>query len=689
MAAASDARAAARPPLDVAAILKESAIAAFVGLLLFISLVGIRIVEVQAGQDIETRVLDVFVAVALVFVGRLGMALIRVGYPLPVLIGGGLVAAAGVLVPLPSNVLQIICILGSVVLAFNAARSMMVPATVLISVASGAVLLGLMLNLLSVHSGVLELLMLWYGGLAVAIGLCTHPRVADRGARIAEIPVRVLAALAIGAAMLAVVLYALTAFDRSVPVTTTSGNTVFVTPLAQGAEPPPAGVVFVETEPGTTVAVPIVVPNQYDGETARVAGLDGESHIVAVLSGGGVGADMIGLFVLFYLYVIVAVVAANRFRDMLQPDPGGAKAMDRVSARVQESARFVGPMLVLGAVALPFLVPDRSTIDLATLVLTYIMLGWGLNIIVGLAGLLDLGYVAFYAVGAYSYALLAVHFDFSFWICLPLAGLFAATAGLILGFPVLRLRGDYFAIVTLGFGEIIRIILLNWWDVTRGPDGIGQIPRPSFFGLAEFTRRPDEDGLPAFHEMFGLEFDSLHRVIFLYYLILILALMVNWTSVRVRKLPIGRAWEALREDDIACQSLGMNRRNVKLAAFTFSAMFGGVAGSFFATRQGFISPESFTFIESAIILAIVVLGGMGSQMGVVLAAVLLIGMPEVFRELEQYRMLAFGAAMVSIMVWRPRGLLAHRAPSIRYHDEKRLKRVGRRRRQAAEGAVAE
>ena len=688
MAAVSDVQPAARPPLDVPAVLKECAIAAFVGFLLFISLVGIRITEVEGGQSIETRFIDVGAAVALVFIGRLGMALVRAGHPLPVLIGGGIVAAAGTLVPLPSNMLQIICIIGAVVLAFNAARSMRVPSTVLISVAGGAVLLGLMLNLLSVHSDVLELLMLWYGGLAVAIGLSTHPHIADRSRRIADIPVRVIAALAIGAAVLAAVLYALATFDRSVAVTTTGGSTVFVTPLADGEAPPAAGVVFIEAETGATIPVPIVVPGEHDGDTARVAGLDGESHIVAVLSGGGIDADMIGLFVLFYLYVIVAVVAANRFRDMLQPDPGGATTMDRVSARVQESARLVGPILVLGAVALPFLFPDRSTIDLATLVLTYIMLGWGLNIIVGLAGLLDLGYVAFYAVGAYSYALLAVHFDFSFWICLPLAGLFAATAGLILGFPVLRLRGDYFAIVTLGFGEIIRLILLNWWDVTRGPDGIGQIPRPTFFGLAEFTRRPDEDGLPAFHQMFGLEFDGLHRVIFLYYLILILALMVNWTSVRVRKLPIGRAWEALREDDIACQSLGINRRNVKLAAFTFSAMFGGVAGSFFATRQGFISPESFTFIESAIILAIVVLGGMGSQMGVVLAAVLLIGMPEVFRELEQYRMLAFGAAMVSIMVWRPRGLLAHRAPSVRYHDEKRLKRVAKRR-QATRGAVAE
>jgi branched-chain amino acid transport system permease protein len=688
MTSIPEAPAEVRRSLDVAAILKESLIAGFVAFLLFISLVGIRIVEVQGGQDIETRFLDVGVAVALVFFGRMGMALIRAGFPLPVLMGGGLVAAIGTLAPLPSNVLQIICILGAIVLAFSAARSMLVPMTVLISVAAGAVILGLMLNLLSVHSGVLELVMLWYGGLALAIGLTTHPKVFDGGPRIANVPVRVIAALVAGAVVLVLVLYTLAALDRSEAVVAANGDVVYVEPAGEAAPGGAAETTAVETVEGGTLTVPVVVPREFDGPTARIQGLDGESHVVPILQGRGVHADMIGLFVLFYVYVIVAVIAANRFRHLWQPDPGGPKAMDKVSERVQESSRIIGPILVAGAVALPFLFPDRSTIDLATLVLTYIMLGWGLNIIVGLAGLLDLGYVAFYAVGAYSYALLAVHFDFSFWICLPLAGLFAATAGLVLGFPVLRLRGDYFAIVTLGFGEIIRIILLNWWDVTRGPDGIGQIPRPSFFGFAEFTRRPDEGGLPAFHELFGIEFDSMHRIIFLYYLILILALIVNWTSVRVRKLPIGRAWEALREDDIACQSLGINRRNVKLAAFTFSAMFGGVAGSFFATRQGFISPESFTFIESAIILAIVVLGGMGSQMGVVLAAVLLIGLPEVFRDLEQYRMLAFGAAMVSIMVWRPRGLLAHRLPSIRYHDDRRLKRIARRK-QAAQEAAAE
>ncbi len=341
-------------------------------------------------------------------------------------------------------------------------------------------------------------------------------------------------------------------------------------------------------------------------------------------------------------------------------------AMDRLSAQVQRAAKFLGPLMLGVAIVLPFLpVADRRLLDVAILVVTYIMLGWGLNIVVGLAGLLDLGYVAFYAVGAYSYALLAMHFDLGFWICLPFAGVMAAFAGILLGFPVLRLRGDYLAIVTLGFGEMVRVILLNWYEFTRGPDGISGIPRPTFFGLP-FTRRPPE-GTQSFHEFFGLTFSPLDRIIFLYYLILVLALITNFFTLRIRKLPVGRAWEALREDEIACRSIGINPRNTKLTAFSIGAMFGGFGGSFFATRQGFISPESFTFIESAIILAIVVLGGFGSQIGVVLAAILLIGLPEFFRELQQYRMLAFGAAMVTIMVWRPSGLLAHREPTIRLY----------------------
>ncbi len=300
------------------------------------------------------------------------------------------------------------------------------------------------------------------------------------------------------------------------------------------------------------------------------------------------------------------------------------------------------------------------------------MLGWGLNIVVGLAGLLDLGYVAFYAVGAYSYALLAYYLRLSFWICLPLAGILAAFWGIILGFPVLRLRGDYLAIVTLAFGEIIRIVLINWREVTGGSNGISGIPRPTLLRHAVQRRRTT-----ASPTRFGLEFSPIYRTIFLYYLILALALLTAFVTIRLRRLPVGRAWEALREDEIACRSLGINTTNTKLTAFAIGAMFGGFAGSFFAARQGFISPESFVFMESAIILAIVVLGGMGSLYGVVIAAVAVVGGFEILRDLDflkqifgegfdptQYRMLIFGLAMVLIMVWKPRGLVSTREPTV-------------------------
>ncbi|MEM1365538.1 MAG: high-affinity branched-chain amino acid ABC transporter permease LivM [Pseudomonadota bacterium] len=375
----------------------------------------------------------------------------------------------------------------------------------------------------------------------------------------------------------------------------------------------------------------------------------------------------------FSVLQIAAIVAAGRFvfsfffwsRDRKATGilDAGLNALSKAGSGGAGKV-FSIAMLIL-AFTLPFLLQiiapssARYWVDIATVVLIYVMLGWGLNIVVGLAGLLDLGYVAFYAVGAYSYALLATTFGLSFWICLPLAGILAAFWGIILGFPVLRLRGDYLAIVTLAFGEIIRVVLLNWYEFTGGPDGINRIPRPSFFGLAEFKR-----GDEGFAAMFGLDFSSIHRVIFLYFLILALALLTNWFTLRMRKLPLGRAWEALREDEIACRSLGINTTNTKLSAFAIGAMFGGFAGSFFASRQGFISPESFTFIESAIILAIVVLGGLGSQVGIVIAAIVLIGGTEVFRNLEEYRMLIFGLGMVLIMVWKPRGLVSTRNPSV-------------------------
>ncbi|QRG05685.1 high-affinity branched-chain amino acid ABC transporter permease LivM [Xanthobacter dioxanivorans] len=387
--------------------------------------------------------------------------------------------------------------------------------------------------------------------------------------------------------------------------------------------------------------------------------------------------------------------------------PGRTAKVSAAPSPLARLAQKAGPALKPAffsfALAYPFLSillagglsESRYWVDLGIYILTYVMLGWGLNIVVGLAGLLDLGYVAFYAVGAYTFALLSTSVpvgDFvnghlgegfwtawSFWICLPLSGLLAAFWGVILGFPVLRLRGDYLAIVTLAFGEIIRLVLINWVSLTNGGAGISSIPPISFFGMP-FTS--SETGFAA---TFGLDFDSMHRIIFLYFVILGLAALTALVTIRLRKMPVGRAWEALREDEIACRSLGINTTLTKLTAFATGAMFGGFAGAFFAVRVRFVSPESFTFMESAVILAIVVLGGMGSQMGVAAAAILLIGGMEMLRNLSflkadflfgpdfdpsLYRMLIFGFAMVAVMVWRPRGLVSSRMPTIFLKERK-------------------
>src|ERR1700710_230906 len=351
-----------------------------------------------------------------------------------------------------------------------------------------------------------------------------------------------------------------------------------------------------------------------------------------------------------------------------------------VKSGLAVARRGIAPVLLIFTFLVPVIFYDqRYILDLGILVLTYVMLGWGLNVVVGLAGLLDLGYVAFYAVGAYSYALLATNFGLSFWVCLPLAGILAAFWGVLLGFPVLRLRGDYLAVVTLAFGEIIRLVLINWVSFTNGYAGISGIPRPTLFGI---PFNANDDGFAA---TFGLEFSPVHRTLFLYYVILALAMLTAYVTIRLRQLPVGRAWEALREDKIACRSLGINTTNTKLTAFATGAMFAGFAGSFFAARQGFISPDSFTFLESASIVAIVVLGGMGSQVGVAIAAIVMVGGTEIMRELDflkrifgetfdptQYRMLLFGFAMVLIMVIRPRGLISSRTASIFLKERKNI-----------------
>ncbi len=366
-------------------------------------------------------------------------------------------------------------------------------------------------------------------------------------------------------------------------------------------------------------------------------------------------------------YLLDRLGARQRRRRMAEPAES-EKSAESASASGegpvgQAALRRLGWLGFGLTLLLPMLFSDnRYVVDTATTVLIYVMLGWGLNVVVGLAGLLDLGHVAFYAVGAYAYALLSTQFGWGFWGALPVAAAIAAVFGVLIGWPCLRLRGDYLAIVTLGFGEIIRLVLVNWSEFSGGPNGITSIPRPSFFGLP-FKPPGDE---PSFADFFGLDFSPTHRIVFLYYVILILCLFTNLLVTRLRRLPVGRAWEAVREDEIACRALGIHVANVKLSAFVFGAMLGGIAGVFFAARQGFISPESFTFNESAIILAIVVLGGMGSQLGVVLASLVLVLLPELGRDFAEYRMLLFGAAMILIMVWRPGGILSKRQPTLRH-----------------------
>ncbi|MBF0200509.1 MAG: branched-chain amino acid ABC transporter permease [Desulfamplus sp.] len=268
--------------------------------------------------------------------------------------------------------------------------------------------------------------------------------------------------------------------------------------------------------------------------------------------------------------------------------------------------------------------------------LIYVMLGLGLNIVIGLAGLLDLGYVAFFAVGAYSYALLNLHYGITFWIALPLGGLLGAVAGIILGYPVLRLRGDYLAIVTLGFGEIIRLVMENWNEFSFGPSGIANIPKPGFFGM----------------EL------SLHATtIYIFYTIVALVIFTIFVINRLENSRIGRAWIALKDDEIACQAMGIDKARTKLRAFALGATWAGMGGVVFAAKTTFINPASFTIWESVIILCTVVLGGMGSIPGVICGAMLLILLPEYLRDFGEFRMITFGSVLVLMMVFRPGGMI--------------------------------
>jgi branched-chain amino acid transport system permease protein len=342
--------------------------------------------------------------------------------------------------------------------------------------------------------------------------------------------------------------------------------------------------------------------------------------------------------------------------------------VNRPVKSARKSAAWAGYLLIAASlIALPFVIDatlGRAWVRIVDVALLFTMLALGLNIVVGYAGLLDLGYVAFFAVGAYCYALLAspqhdIHA--SFLLLLPLGALVAAVFGVLLGAPTLKLRGDYLAIVTLGFGEIIRIFLNNLnrpYNITNGPQGITLVDPLQIHGVA----------LSKTYTLGGITFAPVHSY---YFVFLLCALFTMLVSVRLEDSRIGRAWIAIREDETAARAMGINTRNIKLLAFAMGATFGGIAGGLFSAFQGFVSPESFTLLDSIMILCMVVLGGMGNVAGVVLGAVLLTALPEalryaaplqeqwfgrVFIDPSDLRMLLFGLALVIMMLFRPAGL---------------------------------
>lgn len=345
----------------------------------------------------------------------------------------------------------------------------------------------------------------------------------------------------------------------------------------------------------------------------------------------------IGTFIVSYLMKLIA----DRKVRLEASSEGNGQDVEETSSFIhrilEDPKKKISLIIVLSVVAVAFpLLFSTYQVNVMTTALMYVILGLGLNIVVGMAGLLDLGFVAFYAVGAYSYALLNFHFGIGFWAALPIGGGLAALFGILLGFPVLRLRGDYLAIVTLGFGEIIRLVLENWGSFSQGPSGISNIPRPSFFGL---------------------ELNLNQAIDYIYYLAVLFVIITIFIVNRLQNSRLGRAWMALREDEIACQAMGIDKRKTKLVAFSLGAFWAGIVGVMFSAKTTFVNPASFTFLESAIILAIVVLGGMGSIVGVILGALILILMPEYLRALSEYRMLVFGGVMVVMMIFRPQGLI--------------------------------
>jgi branched-chain amino acid transport system permease protein len=345
-----------------------------------------------------------------------------------------------------------------------------------------------------------------------------------------------------------------------------------------------------------------------------------------------------GSFVCILIYV---VKAGESLKFIVDP-------VSRLTGNIKAASTALPIWVWLAAVFVFALVypqfAGRYGTDVAINVLLYICLGLGLNVVVGLAGMLDLGYIAFYGVGAYTYAILNSFYGLGFWICLPFSAFFACVAGCIVGYPTLRMRGDYLAIVTLGFGEIIRIILNNWMELTNGPNGILGVKPIGIFW-------------PVFENGFTFEHLWMKKLQLFYYFALGLAILAAIGVHRLNFSRVGRAWESIREDETAAELMGVNTFIYKLLAYAMGAVFAGLAGAFFAARMRFVSPESFTFLESAMVLCMVVLGGMGSIPGIILGVIALIALPEVFREFESYRMMIFGATMIIMMLFRPEGLI--------------------------------
>ncbi len=353
-----------------------------------------------------------------------------------------------------------------------------------------------------------------------------------------------------------------------------------------------------------------------------------------------------GSFILSFIWRYLAAKEITKKKLFLKD---GLDGRPLIQALLGERRIFLPALGIVAVSALlfPFVFSTYQT-NIMTTALMYVVLGLGLNIVVGQAGLLNLGYVAFYAAGAYTYALLNYHFGVGFWLALPLGALSATTLGILLALPVLRLRGDYLAIVTLGFGEITRIILENWNEFSFGPSGISGIPRPG---------------------LFGMEMDIHEATIYLYFLMIILCLITIFVVNRLQNSRIGRALIALREDEIACQAMGIDKTRVKLTAFALGSTWAGLVGVIFAAKTTFINPASFTFLESAMILSIVVLGGMGSITGIIIGAFLLILLPEYLRAFSDYRMLLFGLIMVVMMIYRPQGIITGVRRNYEFHME--------------------